>query len=209
MDGHRIEILCARCNGHLGHAFEGEGFTAKNLRHCVNSASLDFVADLQILDTEEAIVAAGCFWGVEYLFQQLEGVVKTEVGYCGGHLDKPDYQAVCRGNSGHLESLRIVFDPEKISYQKILHYFFEIHDFTQNNGQGPDIGEQYKSAIFYFDSNQQKIAIELINELKSRNFHVATSLFSMAPSGQQKNIINFIIKKIKKTPYCHLHRKIW
>lgn len=165
-DGRRQEIVCARCHAHLGHVFSGEGFTAKNTRHCVNSLSLDFVADLSVTDTEEAIFAAGCFWGVEYYLQKLPGVLKTEVGYIGGHQKNPTYQDVCNGNTGHYEALRVVYDPAKITYEQLTKYFFEIHDPTQTNGQGPDLGTQYLSAIFYYDEVQKEIAVKLIKQLE-------------------------------------------
>jgi peptide methionine sulfoxide reductase msrA/msrB len=146
-DGRRMEIVCARCNGHLGHVFSGEHLTQRNLRHCVNSLSLDFISDHAITDTEEAIFAAGCFWGVEYYFQKLPGVLKTEVGYTGGHTENPSYEDICAGNTGHFEAIRVIYDPEKISFEKLTQYFFEIHDPTQRNGQGPDIGHQYLTSV--------------------------------------------------------------
>ncbi|TAK73823.1 MAG: methionine-R-sulfoxide reductase, partial [Gammaproteobacteria bacterium] len=108
-DGSRTEILCARCRAHLGHVFAGEGFTSRNQRHCVNSLSLDFVPNLTVKDTDEAIFAAGCFWGVEYYLKQLPGVLKTEVGYTGGHQKNPTYQQVCSGTTGHYEAIRVIY----------------------------------------------------------------------------------------------------
>ncbi len=135
-DGRRTEILCARCNAHLGHVFAGEGYTAKSIRHCVNSLSLDFVSDNKVIDTQEAIFAAGCFWGVEYYFKKLPGILKTEVGYTGGSKQNPTYENVCNKNTGHYEALRVIFNPAVVSYEKVTKYFFEIHDPTQTDGQG-------------------------------------------------------------------------
>jgi len=108
--------------------------------------------------TEEAIVAAGCFWGVEYLFKELDGVISTEVGYTGGTTSNPTYKQVCRGNTGHAEAVKIVFDPAKVSYADVLHYFFRLHDPTTRNRQHNDVGSQYRSAIFVENPEQRRIA---------------------------------------------------
>ena len=113
---------------------------------------------------EIAVLALGCFWGPEIKFAKLDGVIKTEVGYCGGNSDKTTYEKVCSGTTNHAEVVRLEFDPKKISYEKILSYFFEIHDPTTLNSQGPDIGTQYRSEIFYVDENQKKIAKKIIEE---------------------------------------------
>ena len=113
---------------------------------------------------EIAILGLGCFWGPEIKFSKLDGVIKTEVGYCGGNSDKTTYEKVCSGTTNHAEVVRLEFDPKKISYEKILSYFFEIHDPTTLNSQGPDIGTQYRSEIFYVDENQKKIAKKIIEE---------------------------------------------
>ena len=113
---------------------------------------------------EIAVLALGCFWGPEIKFRKLEGVVKTEVGYCGGNSDNTTYEKVCSGNTNHAEVVKLEFDPKKISYEKILQYFFEIHDPTTLNAQGPDIGTQYRSEIFYLNEYQMKIAENIIEE---------------------------------------------
>ena len=113
---------------------------------------------------EIAVLALGCFWGPEIKFGKLDGVIKTEVGYCGGNSDKTTYEKVCSGNTNHAEVVRLEFDPKIISYEKILSYFFEIHDPTTLNSQGPDMGTQYRSEIFYVNENQKKIAKRIIEE---------------------------------------------
>ena len=113
---------------------------------------------------EIAVLALGCFWGPEIKFGKLEGVVKTEVGYCGGNSDNTTYEKVCSGNTNHAEVVKLEFDPLKISYEKILEYFFNLHDPTTLNAQGPDIGTQYRSEIFYLNENQKKIAEKILEK---------------------------------------------
>lgn len=105
-----------------------------------------------------ALLAGGCFWGVQAYFDQVPGVIKTTVGYTGGHVSDPTYEQVCAHTTGHAETTKIEFDPTKISFADILRHFFRMHDPTQVGGQGPDIGENYRSAIFYLDDDQQKTA---------------------------------------------------
>lgn len=206
-DGRRTEILCARCGAHLGHVFQGEGYTSKNTRHCVNSLSMDFVPELHIEDTEEAIFAAGCFWGVEYYFKILPGVLKTEVGYIGGHKNNPTYEEVCTGHTGHFEAIRVIYDPQKISYEELTKYFFEIHDPTQTNGQGPDLGEQYLSVIFFYDDQQKKIARKLITTLEQKGYKIATQLLPVSTFWQAEEHHQEYYQKTGKNPYCHHYEK--
>ena len=111
-----------------------------------------------------AILGLGCFWGPEIKFSKLEGILKTEVGYCGGNSETTTYEQVCSGNTNHAEVVKLEFDPSKISYEEILNYFFNIHDPTTLNSQGPDIGTQYRSEIFYVSEDQKKIAEKVIKE---------------------------------------------
>ena len=117
---------------------------------------------------EIAILGLGCFWGPEIKFSKLDGVIKTEVGYCGGNTAETNYKEVCTGTTNHAEVVKLDFDPKIISYEKILEYFFEIHDPTTLNSQGPDFGTQYRSEIFYLNENQKTIAGNVINKENER-----------------------------------------
>ena len=126
-----------------------------------------------------AIFAAGCFWGVQFYFDQVPGVVKTEVGYIGGRVNNPTYEQVCSHTTGHAEATKITYDPKKVSYQTLLKHFFRIHDPTQLNKQGPDIGDQYRSAIFYLNDEQKKTseqAIKILNKSSNYNKPIVTTL---------------------------------
>jgi peptide methionine sulfoxide reductase msrA/msrB len=202
-DGRRTEILCARCHGHLGHVFVGEHLTHKNLRHCVNSVSLDFVGDELVLDTEEALVAGGCFWGVEHYLKQVPGVIKVEVGYLGGHVSEPSYEQVCQGNTGHYEGVRIVFDRDRTDYSAIIKRFFEIHDPTQRDGQGPDLGQQYQSALFCYNDAQVSVAKSLIHALELKGHHVVTRVLAAQPFWPAEDYHQHYYDKTHKSPYCH------
>jgi peptide methionine sulfoxide reductase msrA/msrB len=202
-DGRRTEILCARCDGHLGHVFSDEGITEKNLRHCVNSISIEFINDSAITDTEEAIFAGGCFWGVEYLLKKLPGVLLTEVGYTGGSAEQPSYKQVCNGQTSHVEALRVVFDPKKSSYECLLKAFMEIHDPTQKDGQGPDKGSQYLSVIFYFDDQQKKIAEKVIKILEDSGLKIATEINPASVFWPAEEYHQDYYQKNEREPYCH------
>ena len=116
---------------------------------------------------EIAILALGCFWGPEVKFSKLDGVLKTEVGYCGGNSSETNYKEVCTGSTNHAEVVKLEFDPELISYEKIINFFYEIHDPTTLNSQGPDFGTQYRSEIFYLNDIQKKIAENIIKKIDS------------------------------------------
>ena len=208
-DGIRTEIVCERCDGHLGHVFQGEYLTEKNLRHCVNSVSIDFVVNDSVVDSEEAIVAGGCFWGIEGLMMTLEGVIKTEVGYIGGEKEKPSYNEICRGDTGHYEAVRIVYDKAIIDYERIVKMFFECHDFTQKDGQGVDIGAQYRSAVFCFNESQHNEARAVIKLLEDKGYQVATELKAMAPFWPGEGYHQQYDQKQGQEVACHRWQKIF
>jgi len=206
-DGVRTEILCINCGGHLGHVFVGEGFTPKNTRYCVNSISLDFApAEPR---TERAIFASGCFWGTEYHLQKVPGVLSTMVGYTGGHVENPTYKQVCTDKTGHAEAVEVIYDPSKTSYEQLARLFFETHDFTQLNRQGPDVGRQYRSAVFYIDEKQRETAARLIETLKQKGFDVKTEVTQAGKFWPAEKYHQDYYKNNGKTPYCHIYRKIF
>ncbi len=202
-DGMRTEIVCAKCGAHLGHVFTGEGFTPKETRHCVNSVSLDFIPAQATPKTDTAIFAGGCFWGVEYYMNKLKGVLSTEVGYTGGTKKNPTYEEVCSGTTGHYEAIRIVFDPSQTSFEEVAKLFFEIHDPTQWNHQGPDMGEQYRSAVFYRTVEQKEITLRLIGLLKAKGFSVVTEVRPAATFWKAENYHQDYYEHKGSTPYCH------
>jgi peptide methionine sulfoxide reductase msrA/msrB len=207
VDGRRVEILCANCGGHLGHVFEGEGFTEKNTRHCVNSISMTFVPEQEPAGRATAYFAGGCFWGLEHLFQQKDGVISAVSGYMGGHLENPTYQDVCYRNTGHLEVVKVTYDPGRVSYEDLAKLFFEIHDPTQANGQGPDIGEQYLSAVFVDDDNERATVEKLIDILKSKGYPVVTKVLPAAPFWKAEAYHQDYYARNGKQPYCHSYTK--
>jgi peptide methionine sulfoxide reductase msrA/msrB len=155
----------------------------------------------------EAFFAGGCFWGVEYWMEKASGVILVESGYMGGRVESPTYEQVCDGTTGHAETVRVLFDPGKTSYEALARLFFEIHDPTQVDRQGPDIGEQYRSVVFYADEEQRGIAEKLIGELTRRGYKVATRVEPAGKFWRAEEYHQRYYERKGSQPYCHARVK--
>jgi peptide methionine sulfoxide reductase msrA/msrB len=200
--------VCAKCGGHLGHVFFNEGLTSKNVRHCVNSVSLAFQSDAEKAGpTRTAVFAGGCFWGVEYHFSRIKGVLDVKSGYTGGETRNPTYKQVCTGRTGHAEAVQITYDPAAVDYETLAKLFFEIHDPAQVNRQGPDIGTQYRSAVFYADEEQRQVAEKLVAELKRKGYQVATTVERAETFWEAEDYHQDYYDRTGHQPYCHIYTK--
>ncbi len=201
-DGLRVEITCSVCGAHLGHVFTGEHLTESDTRHCVNSISMIF-EPLGSGRIGRAIFAGGCFWGVEYYFKQQPGILTVTSGYSGGHLAHPTYEEVCSGETGHAEAVEIIYDKTLTDFETLCRLFLEIHDPTQLGRQGPDIGSQYRSAVFYLDDEQKNTAERLLHILQDKGCHTVTEV---KPAGRFWNAENYhqdYYRRKGTLPYCH------
>lgn len=158
---------------------------------------------------ERAIFASGCFWGTEYHLQRAEGVLRTRAGYIGGHKENPTYKEVCTGRTGHAEAVEVIYDPAKTDYETLARLFFETHDPTQVNRQGPDVGTQYRSGIFYLNEEQKATAEKLIGLLEDKGLDVATEVTEATTFWPAENYHQQYYDQTGKQPYCHIYRPLF
>ncbi len=158
---------------------------------------------------ETAYFASGCFWGTQFYFEKAKGIISTTVGYMGGAMENPAYTDVKTGRTGHVETVEVVYDPNQTSYEELIKLYYETHDFTQVGGQGPDIGTQYRSVIFYLNEEQKSIAEKYILILTDMGYKVATSLEPASTFWKGEEYHQHYYDKKGDRPYCHIYRKIF
>lgn len=164
---------------------------------------------MEINRFKKAVFASGCFWGTQFYLDRAEGVIGTTVGYIGGSVENPTYEQVSSHKTGHVEAVQVEYDLTKTSYEKLARLFFETHNPTQQNGQGPDIGPQYKSVIFYSNEEEKKTAEKLIKILEEKGMQIATEVRKTKKFWPAENYHQLFYQKTGGTPYCHIYRKLF
>ncbi len=223
-DGRRTEIVCTQCGGHLGHVFEGEYLTEKNIRHCVNSVSLVFeaaeeeaaqhlraqLATSPVHSSRNRRIAtfgAGCFWCVEAVFSRLNGVTKVTSGYAGGEASLANYHSVSSGKTGHAEVVQIEFAPECIDFNTLLQVLFESHDPTTLNRQGHDKGPQYRSVVFAHDAEQlaqTRAMITALTDARVFDAPIVTEISAFTGFYPAESHHDDYFAKHGEQPYCQM-----
>ena len=163
----------------------------------------------QMSEEKKAYFAGGCFWGVEYHFEKVDGVKNVTSGYMGGTLPNPTYWDVSRGTTGHLELVEVCYDPTKVSYESLARLFFETHDPTQRDGQGPDKGSQYLSAIFTSDVEEKRVIVKLISLLRAKGLDVVTKIKEEMPFYPAEEYHQDYYERTGKQPCCHSYKKLF